>query len=757
MAGADSNENIPGQFQPVGITHRPRVIHPVFNQGPSQDSFQQVPDVGYVPVFASPQGIAPMPRFSYPRPFERLAHLFGSGLNSPGVSPRRAVRQRIRTRFFAAQRNRNMSPDSFSSLGTSPGLLPAGPNITGPQGFNWPRFEDYPPPHIVMPRDIFTELTVAPLIPPELCSVTLSTERMSGRASRPLVPTVKSFQPASAYASPVVERMTAKATEENNPLTSGSPMPQVEKRTPCPLSAEVEPFMPRSERMAYALMEDSSKKNENNGLDDVPEPFTHQKEAHPCMFFLEEARLKEANNPLFSLQPRIEMANPTQPESEDHEFSVTSQSTFSPEDCWPGQRFSSEHHRQLESVDEGVLLDIPTPVYHAHQEIAYPSYASEFTPHPSNEYVDSYGTLQIDFGGPTGSPDHGPSPLRLTGSEAEVLNRATEQQARLWKEVERSETEGLEMEDSLAERRGLVQQVLKAREDARLERESNDLTRPEALARDHHRRDEASTREAICRIEFKNRIWHAIYPFWSEQPNPRLPHAHIRAEAIESQEMVSTFETVFCNLAGYRESYTNYQASRPALPEMSPGINQLLHRQPRWMPGPTRTNWDNPNICDVSESRRTILDTGSFISYKGPTDMNHFPHPRDPCIEPLIGEEDLPWIPPFNPVFPESPQVNALVNETSLDISSPAEEAYAQQQCGAPASVQSTPPRMGRCTDLIRSSQARAQSDITNFENKSPHSPASMARNRTTYQQGTQNSTSSSNDTPRGKRRRRRH
>lgn len=263
------------------------------------------------------------------------------------------------------------------------------------------------------------------------------------------------------------------------------------------------------------------------------------------------------------------------------------------------------------------------------------------------------------------------------------------------------------MENNLAERRGLVQQVLKAREDARLRRESNDLTRPEALARDHHCRDKSSAREAICRIEFGNRIWSAIYPFWSEQPNPRLPRAHTRAEAIESQEMVSTFETVFCNLAGYRNSYTNYQASRPELSETSPVIDQLLHRQPRWMPGPTRTNWDNPSICDVPESRRTILDTGSFIPYMGSTDMNHLPHPRDPCIEPLIGEEDLPWIPPFNPVFPESPQVNVSANKTSLDISSPAEEAYAQQQCPAPTSVQSTPPRMRRCKDPIKTSETR--------------------------------------------------
>lgn len=760
MAGAHSTENTPRQFQPGSITHRPRVIHPVFNQGPSPNSFQHVPDAAYVPVLASSQGIAPMPRFSYPRPFERLAHLFGSGLSSPGVSPRRAVRQRIRTRLFAAQRNRHMPPDPFSSLGTPPtGFLPIGPNITVPQGLNWPQFEDYQPPHDMMPRDIFTELTVAPLITPELCSVTESTERMSGRVSRPLIPTVEPFRPVSACASPIVERMTARANEDHNSQTSESPMLQVEKRTPRPLSAEVEPFMPRSERMAYALMEGFPKKNENNGLNDAPEPFTQHEEAHPCTYFLEEAHLKETNNPLSSLQSRIKMANPTQPESEDHEFSVTPQSTFSLKDCWPEQRVFAEHHRQFESVDKGVPLDIPVPVYHAHQEVAYSSYASEFTPHTSNECVDSYETSPIDFGGPTGSPDYGPPPLRLTEAEAEVLNRAAEQQARLWKEAERIETERLEMENNLAERRGLVQQVLKAREDARLERESNDLTRPEALARDHHRRDESATREAFCRIEFENRIWSAIYPFWSEQPNPRLPRAHTRAEAIESQEMVSTFETAFCNLAGYRKSYTNYQASRPAHPEMSPVINQLLHRQPRWMPGPTRTNWDNPSICDVPESRRTILDTGSFIPYMGPTDMNHLPHPRDLCSEPLIGEEDLPWIPPFNPVFPESPQVNALANITSLGISSPAEEAYAQRQCPAPTSVQSTPPHMRRCKDPNRSSETRAQSDTTNFENKSPRCHASMARNRTTYQQGTQNSTEDSNDTPPrgGKRRRRRH
>ncbi|KAJ5212158.1 uncharacterized protein N7498_003804 [Penicillium cinerascens] len=579
---------------------------------------------------------------------------------------------------------------------------------------------------------------------------------MSGRTSRPLVPTVEPFQPASACASPVVERRIAKATEDHNSQTSGSLMPQVEKRTPRPLSAEVEPFMPKSKRMAYALMEDSPKKNENNGLNNGPGPFTQQEEAHLCTSFLEEARLKEANNPLSSLKPRIETVNFAQLENKDHEFSVTTQSIFSPKDCWPEQRVSSEH-RQLESVDEGVLLGIPASVYHAHQEMAYPSYASGFTPHSSNECVDSYGISPIDFCGSTGPPGYGPSPLRLTEAEADVLNRAGEQQARLWKEAERIETERLEMEDNVAERRGLVQQVLKAREDARLRRESNDLTRPGALARDHHCRDESSTREAFCRIEFENRIWSAIYPFWSEQPNPRLPRAHTRAETIESQEMVSTFETVFCNLAGYRKSYTNYQASRPALSETSPVIDQPLHRQPRWMPGPTRTNWDNPSICDVPESRRTILNTGSFIPYMGPMDMNHLPHPRDPCIEPLIGEGDLPWIPPFNPVFPESPQLNASANKNSLDISSPAEEAYVQQQCPAPTSVQSTPPHVRRCKDPIQSSETRAQSDTTNFENRSPRCPASMARSSAMYQQGTQNSNPSSNDTPRGKRRRRRH
>jgi hypothetical protein len=249
-------------------------------------------------------------------------------------------------------------------------------------------------------------------------------------------------------------------------------------------------------------------------------------------------------------------------------------------------------------------------------------------------------------------------------------------------------------------------------------------------------------------------MWYSIYPLWSEQPNPRLPRAHTRSICVESQEMVSTFETVFRNMASYRDDYTNYQTT-PAPLEISLAIRELPRHRPGWMPGPTRTNWDHPSICDNPESRRTVLETGSFIPYMGPTGVTSPPHPRDPCIEPLIGQETLPQIPPFNPVFlTDSSRPIISVNSTPSR-----EEANPRPRPPQPTSVQSTPPHKRRPANSTWSGSARANLYTTNFENEPPACPASMARNKTTYPQATQGSNSTSINSPpsREKRRRRRH
>jgi len=508
----------------------------------------------------------------------------------------------------------------------------------------------YPPapPHIMYPPAPTPPIMI-PLRPTYFGSVTgpRLTERMSGRISRPLVPTVEPFQPASAHTSPVITNVTVNATEGSNSRISASQMPQAEKKPSRSLSAEVAPFMPMSDRMASASTENPADESEKKGLDDDEGQSPQQQEVHPFTSFSEEARLKEANSPVSSMQPGTQTDHPTEPESERDEpesergkseskqdkfvASLASPHSWSDTGRWPQPKISSKCPESLMVVPGRAN---PAPVKHANPETIYPSHVSDSTASPSDEYVYQYGHSQVNTGGPT---IYGPPPLRLTTAEDEVRNRAAEQQAKLWQEAERIEMERLKMENRVAEERQKVQRVLEARQQARLERESHDFTRPEVISRYYQRRDDSVNRNVASRSDFESQAFSASDP-WSEQPSPRLPGAHTRASNPATQDMVSSFEVAFDNMTIYKDGYTNHQKPPYAPPDMSSQMDVLPRHQPSWMPGPTQSGMN-----EFQDRRCTIPETSSSIQYTGPPGLNN--RPRQPNWAPGPAQTGINEIP----------------------------------------------------------------------------------------------------------------
>ncbi|KAJ5684281.1 uncharacterized protein N7477_000626 [Penicillium maclennaniae] len=319
---------------------------------------------------------------------------------------------------------------------------------------------------------------------------------------------------------------------------------------------------------------------------------------------------------------------------------------FSPQSNFPSagphleERVSPERRRKLESVYEEVELTDPAPGCHAHPEMITPSLASQSPECRGYDHSDSYDHCTTkSLGGPAMIRESDSLFPRLTTQEVAVLTRAAERQARLWLEAERIEKDRLEMEDEMVKKRAIVQHSLEARQDSRLEREGFDYTRSEVLVHDHQRRDEAAACAPDSQREFDARILEAFYPFWAQHPLcARFPHAHIRARIPDNQGLVTLFENVFYNMAGYKYGYIDYRPLPVAPIRALSRRSELPRHRPSWIPGPvpTQIDWDDPSICYNAEARREIRENACFVPYMEPNGLHRPPHLRDPCIEPLI-------------------------------------------------------------------------------------------------------------------------
>lgn len=682
------------------------------------------------------------------------------GLNSPGVSPRWAARRRSRWQFYSPKRDH--PPPDFSFLGPPPaGFLPVGPNLTMPQSFDYPSIQQLPfslPMAFVSPQPPSTpqagplppfhpnavapassqitwgtssKSVISPLTPSsnQIRFVKASNERTSGQTSRPLVPTVEPFQPASSRMTPGNERRTVRSNQALDTRNSGSPIPHVERKASRPLSAHVAPFEPSSHRVPLEPIMTPAEENEIMGFDSPTKWSAEQPESRSFTNFLEGDRLEKTTishcSNLQLHEPAGDIVRVKQLESGCRQYIFSPRSNVPTPSPRLEQRVSPERYRQLESVNEDAELTDPALLYHAHQEMINPTFASQSGTCPG--YDHSYGhSTTTPHGGPAmirGGDSFFP---RLTTQEIEVLTRAAERQARLWLEAERIEKDRIEMEDEMMKKRAIVQRSLEARQGSRLEREGFDYKRSEVLARDHRRRDKSAACAAESQREYDARIWKTFHPFWGQQPlYARFPNAHTRARNPDVQELVTLFEIVFCNMAGYRYGYINYRPLRVPPPSVLSQMSELPRHRPSWIPGPalTQTNWDDPSICDNLDACRNIRENACFVPYMEPTGMHRPPLSRDPCIEPLIGQETLPQIPPFISDFlGQSPQESAWLRGIPLWPHHP------------PPSVQNDPTQTRNNTSSTWLASVPTNVKAPGFTFNPPHAPSTMmARSQSLY------------------------
>jgi hypothetical protein len=486
-----------------------------------------------------------------------------------------------------------------------------------------------------------------------------SHERLSGRTSRPLIPTVEPFQPASLRKTPPTEKTTVRSDKSVSTQGSGSPMPYVVRKAGRPLRAQVAPFEPSSHRISLEPMITHAEKSEIMGYDSCTEWSVEQLEACSYTPFLEEDRLEEAARHFTYMQlhePNRETVRVKQLESGRRQYLFSQQSNLSTPCPRSEQKISPGRNRRLESVNEDALLGVPAPVYHAHQEMVNPTLASEYPTSAGYDHHDPYGSsVSTTLGGPAMTLGHHALPFRLTAQEIEMLDGAVKKQNEVWLKATRIEKERIEMEDKMVKIRAEVQRSLEERKSFRLEREGYDYTRPEVLARDHQRRDEYAARAARNQLDFDAQIWQSFHPFWSLQPPyARFPDAHTQASNPDSQGLVSMFEIIFSNMADYRPGYINYRPLHVAPSSALLPVSLLPRHRPSWIPGPTPTviNWDDPSICDNAETCRNIRRNACFVPYMEPSDMHRPSHAQGPCIGPLTSQENLSHIRSVSPDFP---------------------------------------------------------------------------------------------------------
>ncbi|KAJ6131574.1 hypothetical protein N7523_001280 [Penicillium sp. IBT 18751x] len=441
--------------------------------------------------------------------------------------------------------------------------------------------------------------------------------------------------------------------------TLGSLIPHAKRKVSRPLSAHVAPFEPSSRRVPLELMATPAEESEITEFDEIIEWPTECPESRSFTPFFEGEGVGNKATAQCSQYQQREPAREIVHVK--HLESGCRQYLFSPESNLPAtgpqfeQRTSPERCRKFESVNEEVELTDPTPGCHAHQGMITPSLASQIPKCRRYDHSDSHGHCTTkSLGGPAVIRESDSLFPRLTTQEDAVLTRAAERQARLWLEAERIEKDRLEMEDEMVKKRAIVQHSLEARQFSRLEREGFNCTRSEEIVHDHQRRDEATACTADCQREFDARIWETFYPFWAQQPLcARFPHTHIRARIPDNQGLVTLFENVFYNMAGYKYGYIDYRPLPVAPIRTLSRRSELPRHRPSWIPGPvpTRIDWNDPSICNNAEARREIRENACFVPYMEPYGLHRPPHLRDPCIEPLIGQETLPRIPPFVPDF----------------------------------------------------------------------------------------------------------
>ncbi|KAJ5307812.1 hypothetical protein N7476_008468 [Penicillium atrosanguineum] len=604
-----------------------------------------------------------------------------------------------------------------------------------PQARPLPLFHPHPvaPPPSQMTWGSSSKSPMRPLTPSlnQLSITKTSNERTSGRISRPLIPTVEPFQPASSRVTLEVEMMAVRSNQAMKSQTSGSPIPHAGRKVSRPLSAHVAPFEPSSYHVPLGTIVSPAEESEVLSFKNTTERSAEPPEDRSFTTFLEGDRLeKEATSHFSNLQLREsarDIVRVKQLESGCRQYLFSPQSNVPTPGHRVEQRVSPERNRRLESVSEDTELTDPVPVYHAHQEMINPTFASQCPTCPGYGHSNPYGHF-------TPNPRREPAMIqesdsyspRLTTQEIEVLTRAAERQARLWLEAERIEKDRIEMEDEMMKKRAIVQLSLEARQDSRLEREGYDYTRPEVLVRDHQRRDESAARAAESQLEYDARIWRTFYPFWGQQPPcPRFPEAHTRASNHNIQELVTMFEVVFCNMAGYRYGYINYRPLHVAPPSTLSQMSELPRHRPSWIPGPapTQTDWEDPSICDNTDACRNIRENSCFVPYMEPTGMHRPPISRDPCIEPLIGQDTLPHIPPFIPDFPgQSLQESAWLRGISLRPHQP------------PPSAQSNFNQARNSTSSTWSASVRTSVNPPRFTFDPSHAPVSMmARSQALY------------------------
>lgn len=718
----------------------------------------------------------------------QLANLFALGL---GLSPRSATGQQARS-HFSAQRNHHM-PDFSSFGPPPTGFLPVGPNLTVPQNLEppstqqrqnslpvafalpqmllspklVPRSFDYSPsqnlpfslpvayaypqvpstPH-AMSLPLSQPLPMTPCPPgtimstrslPVLAPLTpvstqpryamSSSERLSGRTSRPLIPTVEPFQPASLRKTNAIEKTTVRSDKATNTQISGSPMPYVDRKAGRPLRAQVAPFEPSSHRISLEPMITPAEESEIMGYDSCTEWSVEQLKACSYTPFLEEDRLEEAARHFSNMQlhePNRETVRVKQLESGRRQYLFSQQSNLSTPRSRLEQKDSPGRSRRLESVNEDVVLTVPAPVYHAHQEMVNPTFASESPTSAGYDHGNSYGSsISTTLGGPAMTLGHHASPFQLTAQEIEMLDRAVKKQNEAWLKATRIEKERIEMEDKMVKIRAEVQRSLEERRNFRLEREGYDYTRSEVLARDHQRRDEYAARAAKNQLDFDARIWQTFHPFWSLQPPyARFPDAHTQASNPDSQGLVSMFEVIFSNMADYRPGYTNYRPLHVAPSSALLQVSLLPRHRPSWIPGPTSTviNWDDPSICDNAETCRNIRRNACFVPYMEPSDVHRPPHAQGPCIGPLIGQENLLHIRPVSPDF----MCQCLQDVACLPV------GRLQPHQNKP-SARSTPTQLRRDASSMRPTSKLTNVSNPQFKIDPPRAPSSMVHSQTLY------------------------
>ncbi|KAJ5693076.1 hypothetical protein N7462_002499 [Penicillium macrosclerotiorum] len=509
-------------------------------------------------------------------------------------------------------------------------------------------------------------------------------ERAVSRVSRPLIPTVPEFFPASAHVSLGFEERMAKNSESESSQRPQPAIPfvanhqtvqtqvvsatgvngsgdneQAFMQTSRPLMPDIAPFQPDQTFMALSVENEVSSANEGQPLQQdaarrewLVNPFErYVAESHPagvdscCTNEQGTGRPQARTGQNTRLQQDII--------SSDDVFGDSSTSTLSPDKY----RSSTWRQRRSKSLGESYVLGIPP------QREFTKTTNTRLAP---SEYTDSLTSTPHGHGHPrVFIPDMTEPPVtpqtpqlrpripkgimyfdnEFAGRRRDLMSEA-EDHARNQMQLG---SRRLDMEGSEADQRAeaSVQQL-----EHELFPGVCDVQRyaPQLPSLDRCAR-------LLGTADFEWMPGDGPHHFWDNLPAPRLPEARTIAADPAKQDMVSAFEQAFRNLARYKDGYSNYQGLPIDANTAGRDVEGRLPRhQPSWQALNRHRMLDlaDPEVrCDIRNNpkvRRNFFNNACEVPYMESINTNRRPWGRSPCMSPLLGVQTLSSFPPFNPI-----------------------------------------------------------------------------------------------------------